>query len=299
MSSRPQVTIVCPEGVPLRFGAAAASERVVAFVYDLTLLGLLLLVLGFLAWWTLGGGAVVLLVFLLRQGYFVWFEARANGTTPGKRRLRLRVVRADGGPLSTGILIARNLTREVEFFLPLSVLLAPDTLFPNHEGLLRVVAAVWVVGLMFVPLATPERLRIGDLLAGTRVVVVPEAQLLRDLADARGAGPAAQAAPAERFVFREAQLSIYGEHELQVLESLLRKARAVDGEAAVAAVAAKIAARIGWDGGEPGPREQLEFLQAFYAAQRRHLENRLLLGRRRERKAAKTPPAAPPPLPPA
>lgn len=289
--SRPIEEIVSPEGVPLRFGAAAASERIVAFAFDFALLIVTLFVLSIPLAWIFGPAAVGLAAFVLRQGYFVWFETRWNGTTPGKRRFDLRVVRADGGPLSTEILLARNLTREVEFFLPLTVIYAPDALFAEHEGLVRLVASLWVVGLLFFPLGNPKRLRIGDLLAGTRVVHAPRAQLLRDLADQR---VAAEVAKAGTFTFREAQLTVYGEHELQVLEEVLRKARLPGGHETVAAVAAKIAGRIGWEGPVPD-RDALTFLRDFYAAQRRHLEHALLLGKRRERKATRAKSSKPPP----
>ncbi|MFM1870978.1 MAG: hypothetical protein RL398_400 [Planctomycetota bacterium] len=280
--SRPIEEIVSPEGVPLRFGAAAASERIVAFAFDFGILVVASLLLSILFALVFGPGGAMLVPFVLRQGYFVWFETRWNGTTPGKRRFDLRVVRADGGPLSTEILLARNLTREVEFFLPLTVIYTPDALFAEHEGVVRLVASLWVLGLLFFPLGNPKRLRIGDLLAGTRVVHAPRAQLLRDMADQR---VAAEAAKAGVFTFREAQLTVYGEHELQVLEEVLRKARLPGGAETVAAVAAKIARRIGWEGPIPD-REGLAFLRDFYAAQRRHLEHALLLGKRRERKAS-------------
>ena len=145
--------------------------------------------------------------------------------------------------------------------------------------------------MLFFPLGNPKRLRIGDLLAGTRVVHAPRAQLLRDMADQR---VAAAAAKSGTFTFREAQLTVYGEHELQVLEEVLRKARLPGGAETVAAVAAKIAGRIGWDG-PVADRDALEFLRDFYAAQRRHLENALLLGKRRERKATRAKSSKPPP----
>jgi len=290
-SPRPTVELLAPEGITLRFGAAAASERLVAFASDLVILTVIGVVLGTGLGFLFGPGAVMLLVFVLRQGYFVWCETRSNGSTPGKRRFHLRVVRADGGPLTTGILLARNLTREVEFFLPLQVLVSPDALFSDHQGLIRIVAAAWVIGLLFFPFATKERLRLGDLLAGTRVVVSPPAPLLRDMADAR---VAAEVPPPPRFHFREAQLAIYGEKELQVLEDVLRKARAPGGTEVLAAVTRKITQRIGFDDKVPAA-EQLEFLRSFYAAQRHHLENALLLGRRRQRKQERTRAQPPPP----
>jgi len=294
----PQV-VRSPEGVDLQFGAATASERLVALAFDLAIVSVIFVVCGFLFAFTLGLGPVLLTMFVLRHGYFLWFEARGRGTTPGKRRYHLRVIRADGGPLTTEILLARNLTREIELFLPLMLLVTPDVLFADHTGVLRTVATLWVLGLLFFPLTNAQRLRIGDLLAGTRVVLAPPVGLARDLADG-GAQPkvATSAAaegttppPAAEFVFTAAQLGIYGEHELIVLEQVLRKARQPGAEETLAAVTAAICKRLGLDAAAVPQKRRARFLQAFYTAQREHLEQGLLLGKRRLRKEAAAPPA--------
>lgn len=282
--------VVTPEGVPLFFRSATAAERLVALSIDVALL--LVIALAVAMFLSLVGliPVAMLAIFALRFGWFIWWETRTNGSTPGKRRLHLRVVRADGGPLTTEVLIARNLTREIELFLPVMVILAPQVLFGSAgEGIVRLIASIWVLLLLFFPLTNRHRLRVGDLLAGTRVVVNPPQRLLRDLADRSGredaaaAGAAAGAGAGEDLRFTREQLDIYGVHELQVLEDLLRKARAEGADEAIPAVAASIARRIAWP--DPIPRSQaLAFLRAFYAAQRRHLEQRLLLGERRERK---------------
>ncbi|MEO6596670.1 MAG: RDD family protein [Planctomycetota bacterium] len=272
-----------PEGIDLRFQTAAASERVVALALDMMLMGGALLVLGLLLGLTVGMGPVMLLVFVVRQGYFTWFESRWNGTTPGKRRFHLRVIRADGGPLTTEILLARNLTREIELFLPLIVIAVPQALFEEHSGVVRLVASLWVLLLLFFPLTNRHRLRIGDLLAGTRVVVSPPVSLLRDLADMR-VGPGLHERERE-FHFTDAQLGIYGVKELEVLEDVLRKARLEGGDATLVAVTKSICKRIGWHDEAAIGNEQGKFLRAFYAAQRRHLEQQLLFGKHRLKKA--------------
>jgi uncharacterized RDD family membrane protein YckC len=293
-----------PEGIDLHFGTATASERLVALVYDLTIIAAVFVVCGFLFVFTLGPAAAILLFFVLRHGYFLWFETRGNGATPGKRRFRLRVVRADGGPLTTEILLARNLTREVELFVPLVLLLAPDALFADHEGIVRVVASTWVLLLLFFPLTNAQRLRIGDLLAGTRVVVAPTVLLERDLAHQRpsrspaqasAAPEAAAAAATPAFVFTREQLGIYGERELTVLEDVLRKARLAGGKETVAAVAGSIARRIGWPDAAGLRGREDHFLAAFYTAQRQHLEQGLLLGKRRHSKVDRGKSVKPPP----
>lgn len=283
MSSGEWQMVRSPEGIELRFGVATAAERLAALSVDLFIVLVLLLVVGLGAALVFGAGGWLLVFFVVRQGYFVWCETRGNGSTPGKRRFHLRVIRADGGPLTTEILLARNLTREVEMFVPLVLLLSPDVMFAEHEGAVRIVASAWVLLLLFFPLTNAQRLRIGDLLAGTRVVVSPPVALLRDLADT--ARPAARGAVEEpAFRFTPAQLGIYGEHELVVLEEVLRKARAEGGVQALKAVAGSICRRIAFDAAAVGDRHP-DFLQAFYAAQRQHLEQQLLLGRRRLRKA--------------
>jgi uncharacterized RDD family membrane protein YckC len=283
--SLPSQVVRSPEGIDLHFRTAAASERLVALAVDLTIV-LLLLVLGVFACASVFGQApFLLLFFFLRHGYFLWCEVRGNGTTFGKRRFHLRVIRADGGPLTTEVLLARNLTREVELFLPLVLLFQPDVAFAEHEGVVRLLASVWMLALLFFPLTNAQRLRIGDLLAGTRVVLSPPVALARDLADRR-VGTAAQPPITAEFVFTEAQLSIYGEHELAVLEDVLRKANRGKDDT-VDAVTAAVAKKIGWTDAAAIAERKRQFLQAFYAAQREHLEQRLLLGKRRLRKKAR------------
>lgn len=289
----PDEVVRTPEGIELRFRAATASERLLAFAADALVVVLAMLVLGFACLHTVGVGGLLIWCFLLRHGYFVWSEIRGNGTTLGKRLQRLRVVRADGGPLTAEVLLARNLTREIELFLPLQLLAAPELLAGDHGAVVRTVAFVWVLGLLFFPLANRRRLRIGDLLAGTRVVYAPPARLATDLAagSVRPAAADGAAAPtatddpaAAEFVFAAAQLQIYGEKELTVLEDVLRKARLPGGAETIHAVAQSIRKRIGWTATVPDAAAK-RFLQAFYAAQRRQLEQQLLLGRRKARKS--------------
>lgn len=288
-------TIRTPEGLELGFRIASVSERMVAAAFDLTLIAVAFLLGSLLLVTVFGWAAMLLLFFFLRHGYFLWFETRGNGTTFGKRRLHLRVIRADGGPLSVEVLLARNLTREIEFFIPLVFLMAPDVLFAQHHGLVRMVASLWVLLPLVIPYMHPERMRLGDMLAGTRVVVAPPAEMLADLADEqtevegpRSAGRSRkrQPPPVGTFAFRDAQLSIYGEKELAVLDDLLRKADIDGAGRALRKAAEAIMRKIGWTDGRAVVGNELEFLRAFYTAQRQHLEQRLLMGERRADKNA-------------
>jgi uncharacterized RDD family membrane protein YckC len=287
----PQI-VRSPEGLLLQFRTATAGERMAAFAIDVVIVILLLLVVALplmlfaFMGATVMGPLLLLWFFLLRFGWFSWAEIRGGGRTPGKRRYHLRVVRSDGGPLTAEILLARNLTREVETFLPTMLVLNPDMLFSGHDGLVRLLAMVWVIVLLLFPLTNAARMRVGDLLAGTRVVVSPPAMLARDLAAATptptsAAKAQADADAADEFVFTPDQLGVYGERELAVLEDVLRKAPADGKDDALLAVTRSICKRLGIGDTASALARPVPFLRAFYAAQRQHLEQRLLLGKRR------------------
>jgi hypothetical protein len=89
---------------------------------------------------------------------------------------------------------------------------------------------------------------------------------------------AATADAASRYAFTQPQTEAYGIHELHVLEDVLRQST----PEVKTQVAARIRAKIGWTAGEG--ETDLAFLEAYYAALRRRLEQRMLLG---ERKADK------------
>jgi hypothetical protein len=131
------------------------------------------------------------------------------------------------------------------------------------------------------PFFNRDRARCGDLVAGTLVVVKPEGVLLPDMAE--GAEIEAEGADSP-YAFSGQQLGMYGIKELQVLEDILRRgAGDRERKKLIHTVTGKIVRKIGWQ--DPVPRkEEFAFLQAFYRAQRYHLEQRLLLGERREKK---------------
>lgn len=285
--------VTTPEGLPLPLRIATAGARATAFGVDLLLMsgataGLALLLFGLAALVGFGGAGLFLALFLILRfflwnGYFLWFELRWQGSTPGKRTQGLRVVAGDGGPLGVGAVFARNLTRELEFYLPLVALLAPERIYGPAPGWALLAASTWLFLFLFFPLFNRDRARVGDLLAGTLVVARPEVRLLPDLAERAAAAPATGAGGR---TFTPEQLDMYGIRELQVLEQLLREAEErPERRDALRVVCDRITAKIAWD--DPVPdRDVLAFLQTFYRAQRHRLEHRLLLGDRRERKKA-------------
>lgn len=269
--------LITPEGADLVFPLATIGERGIAFGIDfaliLTVLFFFLLIAiatTAITMSTLVIAFMVLGVFVIRQGYFLFFEAFLQGATPGKRFLGLRVVSRDGARLSMESIIARNVLRDLELFLPMVFSSAPAQIIGPAPWWLRVPATLWVLVLIAMPILTRERTRAGDLVAGTVVVRAPKTTLSRD--EAVGNRGKAR--------FTKEQLSIYGEHELETLADLLRKLeadKATDEDLLV--VSSAIARRIRYEGRDAAQQPGL-FLRAFYAEQRAELERELVLGRR-------------------
>lgn len=89
---------------------------------------------------------VGLILFFVFWGYYILFEMLWNGQTPGKRLAGLRVIRANGAPISLAESTIRNLVRLIDFI-------------PSLYG----------VGVVVMFIDRQSR-RLGDLAAGTLVV---------------------------------------------------------------------------------------------------------------------------------
>ena len=279
---RARLPITTPEGVQLDVEVATYGERATAFLIDFAIiLGAivaLVLAVGVIAGFAFhehlfaGNARLVfaltgLAAFLIRTLYFVRFELAWQGATPGKRSVGLRVIDRHGGPLHAGPIITRNITREVEVFLPLMAFLTSTARGWSGLGL-----ALWMALLACTPLFTRARLRAGDMLAGTMVIAMPKRTLLADII------------VSERdYLFSERQLQAYGAFELQVLEEILRRPPGRATDALQADVCERICKRIGW--AEPVAAADTDrFLRQFYAAERANLEREQLFGRGREEK---------------
>lgn len=292
-------TLITPEGVALRLRIGDAGQRAGAFLIDGVIILVTLVVVLIVALTAAGafgvstpppsGGASgdgpgmsvgseiaaiiwLLGAFLLRNAYFLAFEMSPRAATPGKRLMGLRVAARDGGRLRAEAVFARNVTRELEMFLPfmlviLAVFIRPGTVDSWMVWLLLLWCAIFV----FFPLFNRDRLRTGDLIGGTWVVRNPRQALARDMADeAEGRK--------HRFAFTQAQLDAYGVKELHVLEDVLR----LRDRKTMRAVADRIAGKIGWT--STSEVDDFDFLSAYYAGLRGRLEARLLMGRRRRDK---------------
>jgi uncharacterized RDD family membrane protein YckC len=139
-----------PEGIALQLRSAGAMPRACAWAVDalirLAILWALAAVIALLG--ESGMGVYLLLLFALFWLYPVLFEVLRDGQTPGKKIMSLRVINANGTPVTWIASIVRNLMRTVDM-LP----------FCYGFGLISC-------------LIDPHSRRLGDLVAGTLVVYV-------------------------------------------------------------------------------------------------------------------------------
>src|ERR1043165_3497254 len=158
------LVIETPERVPLHFALASIGNRFLAVAIDhaiqLLIIGLIVLTSAILASFSFVEHAMssapgwvkaltTILLFLVISGYFAFFEWIWSGQTPGKRWLKLRVIREDGRPITFWEASVRNLLRTMDMFFP-----------PFYS-----------VGLIAVFLSTRDQ-RIGDMVGGHGVCPV-------------------------------------------------------------------------------------------------------------------------------
>jgi len=207
--------IETPERVPLHFALASIGNRFLACAVDHLIqwlaLGLILLagivlsnisaiqaVFASAPKWV--SAVMILLLFLVFSSYFAFFEWLWSGQTPGKRWMKLRVIREDGRPITFWEAAVRNLLRVFDMVPP-----------PFYS-----------IGLISV-FATSRDQRIGDLVAGTVVVREREAEA-PEFAQVFAA-PVSD--PALRRSFKPveftASLSSLTDSEIQVVETFLRR----------------------------------------------------------------------------
>lgn len=151
--------------------------------------------------WTIA--ILIIVLFLIFAGYFILFEWLWNGQTPGKRWLKLRVIREDGRPLTLWEAIARNLLRICDA--------VPGFIFP-----------VYSVGLIVIFLSGRDQ-RVGDIFAGTVVVRerTDEAPTFAETFSNRITDVAFTRVQKTSGV--EANVSLLTEREVEVVEGFLRR----------------------------------------------------------------------------
>jgi uncharacterized RDD family membrane protein YckC len=215
ISNEETLVIETPERVALHFALASIGNRFLACAVDhlIQIITIIILYLGFLfvadiasfsgelltaPRWVIA--TIVIFTFLIISGYFVFFEWLWSGQTPGKRWLKLRVIREDGRPITFWEAAVRNLLRTFDM-MP---------------------APFYSIGLISVFITDKDQ-RPGDLIAGT--VVVREREAEAPTFDQVFTAPVSDSA--YRRSFRPtpftADLSSLKESEIEVVETYLRR----------------------------------------------------------------------------
>ena len=270
-----QRRLITPEGIDLQVQLSDIGARIGAYVIDQIIINVGLIAAFFLI--VFGGIAAgpevvvtifILVSFFLRNFYYMFFEMGPKAATPGKRISKIRVASRTNARLSANAVFARNALREIEINLPLSFLFMSGD---SVDGWIALLGLLWSGIFLFFPLFNKDRLRAGDLIAGTWVVRAPKPILANDLASEKADLESA-------YTFTPEQVEAYGVHELHVLENVIR----ANEQQTVMDVADRIRNKIKWDKGMS--EVDLDFLKAYYAALRGRLETRLLFGVRRKDK---------------
>jgi uncharacterized RDD family membrane protein YckC len=209
------LVIETPERVPLHFALASIGNRFLACAFDHTL-QITAIVVFYIAFTLIGNvtasfelikdgpkwviAILILIAFLIWSSYFILFEWFWSGQTPGKRWLKLRVIREDGRPITFFEAAVRNLLRIFDI-MP----------FPFYSiGLISVFASF-------------RDQRVGDMVAGT--VVVREREAEAPTFDQVFTSPVSDSALRRSFkqLNFTADLQPLKESEIAVVETYLRR----------------------------------------------------------------------------
>ena len=285
--------LVTPEGVSVPVKLAPIGSRAGALIVDyfiitasVIIVALLLLWAGISVFEAEGGasGPVELLIviwaifsFLMYNFYFIFFEMGPRGATPGKRLTAIRVAAHGTGRLTAEAVVARNLLRQIELFLPIAFIMGAPS---GEGGAAGWAAAAWFAVFLLFPVFNRDNLRAGDLVAGTWVIEAQRPKLADAISvEGAAANEGSSVITGTRYSFTDEELSVYGEFELQTLERVLRE----DREEALAAVHETICRKLGWNSGAGDERA---FLEAFYGQLRAKLESDMRFGKRKADKFA-------------
>jgi uncharacterized RDD family membrane protein YckC len=127
--------IETPEKIIFTYQIASVGTRIMAFTVDFLIQALIVILLLLLLWalsaMTGAGGNgtfsahdanalaaafAYIVIFFLQWGYFILFEVLFNGQSPGKKAMRIRVIRSNGEPLDFSTIVIRNLLRAIDGF---------------------------------------------------------------------------------------------------------------------------------------------------------------------------------------
>ncbi|MCP4306061.1 MAG: RDD family protein [bacterium] len=149
------IEITTPEGFSLQLVLAGLGSRSAAAIVDTSII-VACSTLAYLPLLNSDAPAPARIILqmmplVLFFGYHIAFETLGRRQSPGKRLLRLRIVRTDGSPMGATGSLVRNLLRIVDF-LPFAYLVGMATVFSSTSNQ-----------------------RLGDIAAGVVVVMEPKA----------------------------------------------------------------------------------------------------------------------------
>lgn len=151
-----KIRIITPENIEVEYTLADVASRMAAAIIDTLVQGVVLLLLGLsvlmiflfapdffkqVYGWIIG--ITLLVFFILSYGYYIYMELNMNGSTLGKRVLKLRAIRNNGQPLTLKHSVIRNI--------------------------FKVLIDSFGLGIVFI-FFSKERKRIGDMAASTIVI---------------------------------------------------------------------------------------------------------------------------------
>jgi uncharacterized RDD family membrane protein YckC len=159
--------VTTPEGVELTLSLAGPLSRARAYLIDFLIRGAILFALSMVlgVFGKMGVGLFLIAWFLIDWFYPVFCEVVYRGSSPGKRAVKIRVVRDNGTPVTLNESLLRNLLRAVDA-LPFMYLFGFISMLLNRQFK-----------------------RLGDMAAGTIVVYEPEATDHRLVAQIQPSAP--------------------------------------------------------------------------------------------------------------
>lgn len=262
-----------PENITFGYEIAGIGSRFLAALVDTTIILLLQILVNMVLIMVLAKGADLkgmlssgdfltssaswvialmgLISFFFFWGYYIFFEMLWNGQSPGKSLAKLRVIRADGTPITLTESIVRNLVRLIDF-LPIYYGIGVVSMFINNQSR-----------------------RLGDLAAGTLVIRESAEKLtLKSLGvvDLHLPAASSNAAPTLDAASQKYALERLTQQDIQMIESFLARREGLNNRKALARqLADSVLSRMGIAEAErqtSGVEDTLvDILQAYRAKQ--------------------------------
>lgn len=195
-----------PENVNFGYEVVGIGSRFIAALIDnliifsvLAVVGMVLFVSGSEQTGSILTAIGILISFAIFWGYYIFFEMRWNGRSPGKKLVGLRVIRQDGTPITLTESIIRNLVRIMDFL-------------PTAYG----------VGIVTMFIDGQSR-RLGDMIAGTVVIRDQESISLSSLNLNHRPLPAMRAPGAAESAAKTWPIHLLDDDDIRIAEDFLKR----------------------------------------------------------------------------